>query len=127
MRRLAVGCALFAGLACLAGPASAETVYRCGPGSYSQLPCHEGRTVDASDRRSADDVADGKRVAQMERKLGDSLERERLQQEGTPQRTSSLSPPPGDKQTAQKASKSKNKKVPKDFSIKLPKPKKNAS
>jgi hypothetical protein len=125
MRRAAVGFALLAGLAGLGCPASAETVYRCGPASYSQLPCHEGRTVDASDRRHEEAVADGRRIAQMERKLGDSLERERLQQEGPPQHASSLSASPSDKQSAQKASKSK-KKVPKDFAVKLPKPRKKA-
>lgn len=120
MRRVAVGCALFAGLACFA---SAETVYRCG-NSYSQLPCDGGRALDATDRRSARHVDEARRVAEMERKLGDSLERERERQERAGSRAggpASLSRDrPVDQQ--EKASKSRQK----DFSVKLPKPKKNA-
>jgi hypothetical protein len=125
MRRAAVGCALFAGLACFA---SAETVYRCGPtgNSYSQTPCDEGRTLDASDRRDADHVTEARRVAEIERRLGDSLERERLRQERARSRTDGLSSLSSDKPAAQKASKSK-KDGTRDFTVKLPKQKKNSS
>jgi hypothetical protein len=127
MKRVVVGCALFAGLAC---SASAETVYRCGPGgnSYSQLPCHDGRVLDAADRRSAEDVEAARRVARTEQITGDSLERERLQRETAPPRMGSLSPMPSRADGASETSTSKKKKDrPKDFTIKLPKPKKSRS
>lgn len=127
MKRTAVGCGLFVLLfANSAGIASAETVYRCGPAgnSYSQTPCDDGRALDASDRRNADHVAEARRVAEMERRLGDVLERERLQQEQASSRSDGLTSLSGDTQPAQKASKSK-KAGKKDFTVKLPKPRKN--
>jgi hypothetical protein len=129
MKRLAVGCALFAGMACTA---MAATVYRCGPDgrTYSQLPCHQGDRVDVSDRRSAQDLAEGQRAARIDRSLADSLQKDRIEREKTLPRLGNLSPRPddgkGEAKGAAPSSKS-GKKKPKDFSVKLPKPKKPPS
>lgn len=78
MRRLLL---LAATLVCTA--VQAQTVYRCGPDGreYSQTPCLQGRAVDVSDERSAEQrAAAGARVRE-DRARGDALERERLDRE----------------------------------------------
>ena len=63
-----------AGSACAAGP-----IYRCGPDGrqFSQTPCAGGTLVESSDPRSGAQRAEAKRVAALERKQADDLERER--------------------------------------------------
>ncbi|MGY4830812.1 hypothetical protein ACVNIS_19735 [Sphaerotilaceae bacterium SBD11-9] len=58
---------------------SAQTVYRCGPDgrAYSQTPCEQGRLVDVSDNRVADQVAAAQARMRDEQSLGDTLQRER--------------------------------------------------
>lgn len=63
--------------------AQAQTVYRCGPEGrvYSQTPCPQGKAVDVSDDRSAEQRAAAQARAREDRDRGDSLERERLNRE----------------------------------------------
>jgi hypothetical protein len=77
MKRLA----LLLVLACTA--AHAQTVYRCGPEGrvYSQTPCPNGRAVDVSDARSAEQRAAAETRVRGDQALGDSLERERRDRE----------------------------------------------
>ena len=66
------------GLPC--STASAATVYRCGPQAnvYSDLPCAGGRVVDADDARSNEQRAQAIRVAALDRRFADEMQRERL-------------------------------------------------
>jgi hypothetical protein len=57
-----------------------DRVYRCGA-SYSQEPCAGGSAVAVDDVRSAAQVAQAQRVAQLDARLADALRRERLQAE----------------------------------------------
>jgi hypothetical protein len=63
-------------LAAHAGP----PVYRCGS-TYSQVPCPEGRVVEATDPRSAAQRAEARRVAALERQQATQMERDRHEQE----------------------------------------------
>jgi cell division protein FtsN len=70
---------VFALMGLVATVASAQTnVYRCGPDgrAYSQNPCPQGRVVDVSDPRSADQRAEAQAVAR-----ADALRAERMAQE----------------------------------------------
>jgi hypothetical protein len=71
-------------LACIACSAQAAgPIYRCGPDGrqYSQTPCPGGTVVEASDPRSAAQRAEAKRVAELERKQANDMERERRAQQ----------------------------------------------
>ncbi|HKW82496.1 MAG TPA: hypothetical protein VJN68_01980 [Burkholderiaceae bacterium] len=57
-----------------------QPVYRCGS-SYSQVPCPQGRVVDATDPRSAAQRAEARRIAALERRQATQMERERREQE----------------------------------------------
>ena len=57
-----------------------QPVYRCGS-TYSQVPCPEGRIVDATDPRSAGQRAEARRMAALERQQAAQMERERREQE----------------------------------------------
>ena len=57
-----------------------QPVYRCGS-TYSQVPCPEGRVVDATDPRSAAQRAEARRIAAIERQQASQMERERRLQE----------------------------------------------
>ena len=61
----------------------AQTVYRCGPDGrvYSQTPCPQGRAVDVSDKRSAEQRTIAESRVRNDQALGDALERERLDRE----------------------------------------------
>jgi len=59
---------------------AAQPVYRCGS-TYSQVPCPEGRVVDATDPRSAAQRAEARRIAALERSQATQMERERREQE----------------------------------------------
>jgi len=79
MKRLIVGL----GLIMLAlGAQAVQPVYRCGS-TYSQVPCPEGRIVDATDPRSAAQRAEARRVAALERQQAAQMERERRAQEAS--------------------------------------------
>jgi hypothetical protein len=57
-----------------------QPVYRCGS-TYSQVPCPEGRIVDATDPRSAAQRAEARRIAALERNQATQMERDRREQE----------------------------------------------
>lgn len=59
---------------------AAQPVYRCGS-SYSQVPCPEGRIVDATDPRTAAQRAEARRIAALERSQAVQMERDRREQE----------------------------------------------
>ena len=69
----------------LALPAAyaAAPIYRCGPEGrvYSQVPCADGRLIDAADPRSEAERVEARRVAARERKAANDLERERRERE----------------------------------------------
>ena len=62
------------------GAQAVQPVYRCGS-TYSQVPCPEGRMVEATDPRSAAQRAEARRVAALERQQATQMERERRAQE----------------------------------------------
>jgi len=57
-----------------------DRVYRCGS-SYSQEPCSGGSLVAVDDARSAGQVAQAQKVAQLDARLAEALVRERVQAE----------------------------------------------
>ena len=74
---------LFA-LVLAAGAAQAQTqVYRCGVDgrSYSQEPCAQGRAVEVSDARTAQQAAQTRQAALRDAREADALERARLRAE----------------------------------------------
>jgi len=80
-------------LACLAitvafalPAAQAATVYRCGPAgnAYSDLPCADGRALNADDARTEAQRLDGQRVAALEQRYAAQLQQERLRREAAP-------------------------------------------
>ncbi|MEO8155696.1 MAG: DUF4124 domain-containing protein [Rhizobacter sp.] len=74
---------LFTGALLVCASAHAQTVYRCGPEgrTYSQTPCAQGKAVDVSDDRSAEQRAAAQTLARENQVRGDALERERLHRE----------------------------------------------
>jgi len=62
------------------GAQAAQPVYRCGS-TYSQVPCPEGRVVDATDPRTAAQRAEARRIAALERSQAAQMERERREKE----------------------------------------------
>jgi hypothetical protein len=64
--------------------ASAQTVWRCGPEgrSYSSTPCAEGRAVDVSDPRSAEEQRAAQAVVDREWRLAQTLAHQRALREG---------------------------------------------
>ncbi|HSB25847.1 MAG TPA: hypothetical protein VLE94_22330 [Burkholderiaceae bacterium] len=77
--RAARSCALALSLVACAVHAQ-DRVYRCGA-SYSQEPCTSGSAIAVDDTRSAAQVAQARRVAQLDARLADAMRRERLQAE----------------------------------------------
>ena len=73
--------ALGLGMAAL-GAQAGPPVYRCGS-TYSQVPCPEGRIVDATDPRSAAQRADARRIAARERQQATQMEHARREQEAS--------------------------------------------
>ena len=69
-------------MAALETQAAGPPVYRCGS-SYSQVPCPEGRVVDATDPRSAAQRAEARRIAALERQQATQMERDRREQEAS--------------------------------------------
>jgi len=74
---------LLLGLLLISASVQAQTVYRCGPDGrvYSQTPCPQGRAVDVSDDRSAEQRAAAQARARDDQARGDALERERMDRE----------------------------------------------
>jgi len=68
--------ALGLALACAAAHAE-DRVYRCGA-SYSHEPCTGGGAVAVDDARSASQIAQARKVALLDARLADALERQRL-------------------------------------------------
>jgi len=114
---------LLAGAALAAGP----TVYRCGPDGreYSQVPCKDGRVVDAADPRSAAQQREAKEVADSQARLAGQLEAERRQREaaaggGAPAAAparAAASAPPAQAKHSNKAAKAA---ASKDFTARAP-------
>lgn len=64
-------------------PLAAAEIYRCGPNgsTYSQVPCADGRRVEALDVRSHEQRLQARRVNERTVALASSLERDRLASE----------------------------------------------
>jgi hypothetical protein len=77
----------FASITQAAGP-----IYRCGGGTYSQVPCAGGTLVEAADPRTAAQRAEARRVAAAERKAAQALERDRIATEKPRPAIGSLGP-----------------------------------
>ena len=82
--------------------AAPTAIYRCGPDGreYSQIPCADGKLIDASDPRSAAQRSEALKVAARERQRAAELERERRTNEAAikPASASGFNgrpPPPG--------------------------------
>jgi len=58
----------------------AQTVYRCG-NTYSQQPCPEGKAIDASDSRTAEQRKRHDQSVQHEKRTADALEKKRIAEE----------------------------------------------
>ena len=71
----------------------AQPVYRCG-NAYSQVPCPQGKVVDATDPRSAAQRAEGRSVAADERRRAAEMKRERLADQAAQQPWQKRAPPP---------------------------------
>lgn len=97
----------------LAGPAQAQTVWRCGAEgrSYSATPCPEGRVVAVADPRSAADMAAGREVARRETTLARELVQQRRERELEYQAMArhELGPAPGKIKAAAVPNKSKKR------------------
>jgi hypothetical protein len=78
---------VWAGMAHAAGP-----IYRCGGGTYSQVPCAGATLVEAADPRTAAQRAEARRAAAAERKAAQTLERDRLAAEKSRPAIASLGP-----------------------------------
>jgi hypothetical protein len=76
---------LGAALVLLGTQAAAQSpkIYRCGPDGreYSQVPCKDGKLIDATDARSAEQQRDAQGVAESQKRLATSLEKERRERE----------------------------------------------
>ncbi len=71
----------------------AETVYRCGPdlNRYGTTPCEDGRSIEVSDARSAEQLRQGHEAAHHQAKAERDLARELRDQEHRPISAVSLS------------------------------------
>lgn len=65
-------------LTCLALPATAQTVWRCGAGAYADRPCADGREIDVADPRSDEQRRQATLVALRGQRLAEDLRAERL-------------------------------------------------
>ncbi len=61
-------------------PAQAQPTYKCG-NTYSQKPCEGAATIDAADKRSAEQKAQAQTSSEREKNMGNQLESERLSKE----------------------------------------------
>ncbi len=119
-------------LAAAASIATARTpAYQCGEGVYSQTPCPGGRVVEATDPRTAAQRAEARRLADEERRRGQTMERERRAAEKAAQNEPSIAaigplkaasaPAESRAQPARKSGKSKKGKGSGDFTAVAPK------
>lgn len=60
--------------------ANAQSTYRCG-NTYSQTPCPNGKTLDVTDSRTADQKRQTDAAAASSARAGDTMEKARLAQE----------------------------------------------
>jgi hypothetical protein len=68
--------ALIAALVCASGTATSQTVYRCGQ-AYSHVPCASGKAIEVDGPATAAQQAEGRQIAQAEKRLGDDMARDR--------------------------------------------------
>ncbi len=115
--KTAVALAWFSGLLSLllvlpVSPATAQTVYRCGPEGreYSQKPCKDGRAVDAADPRSAAEQREARDIAARDAQLADKLARENRAREAEAARKGAAGIQPAPKPASAAASSPHKKK-----------------
>jgi hypothetical protein len=74
---------LLAAQATAAQTTAAQTVWRCGADgkTYSNVPCPEGRALEATEARPGADTTAAQQAAQREKALAERLAREREQKE----------------------------------------------
>jgi len=121
----------------LASGSPAQTVYRCGPDRnvYSQTPCADGTSINAEDRRTAQQRSEAEAAARKEAGIGTQMERERLAREAAAHAPTAIGlnqvKPVAHAASAPKASKRKSSKPKKngDLTVIVPaaKPKKPAA
>lgn len=96
----------------LAATAQAQTVYRCGD-SYSQQPCPGGNAVRTDDHRTSEQQKAAQEGARHERRVADTLEKQRVKEEAAAARTAQqiekADKAAADKRAAQKAAEEKEK------------------
>lgn len=63
-------------LACASGLAASQPIYRCGQ-TYSHAPCANGKAIEVDGRSTAAQRAEGRQVAQSEKRLADEMARDR--------------------------------------------------
>ena len=80
MRHRMFKATIFIALFAISTWASAQNAYRCG-NTYSQTPCANGKTIDVTDSRSADQKKQTDAATASTAKAGDTLEKSRLAQE----------------------------------------------
>ncbi|MEO7115595.1 MAG: hypothetical protein ABIZ18_07025 [Caldimonas sp.] len=68
--------ALIVALVCTSGLATSQTIYRCGQ-TYSHAPCANGKAIEVDERSTAAQRAEGRQVAQSEKRLADGMARDR--------------------------------------------------
>ncbi len=67
---------LIAALLCASGVATSQTIYRCGQ-AYSRVPCPNGKAIEVEGPSTAAQRAEGRQVAQREKRLADEMARDR--------------------------------------------------
>jgi len=94
--------------------AQAQTVYRCGADgrSYSDSPCKDGRAVDVSDARSAEQARAAADAAQRQQQLADGLRRERHAREAEGSRRTAATLGPATVKTERSVAKGKQSAPP---------------
>jgi hypothetical protein len=133
--------AFLGAFACLISfAASAQSVYRCGS-EYTHFACADARPLDVADPVTAERRAEALATADRERRLGESLARQRRAEAAAfrPPMAANIGPrvtSPADKAkpTAKKKARGKGKvrssehsfDAENDFVARVPKPKKNA-
>ncbi|HRI16979.1 MAG TPA: hypothetical protein PL196_00505 [Burkholderiaceae bacterium] len=92
-------------LLCGCNPAQAQKVYRCGPDGriYQQSPCNDGKAVDASDPRTAEQRQAAQEVARGEAKAAAKFDRDNLPASGPkPAKAPRVAPAASDPKAAEK-------------------------
>ena len=80
MRNRFLNTIIFIAIGSISTWASAQNAYRCG-NTYSQTPCPNGKTLDVTDSRTADQKKQTDAAAASSAKAGDAMEKARLAQE----------------------------------------------